>query len=256
MRVDASITGGSRQVLVLTVRDVEMGFRVTVLLGQTEVNHVDLVPTFSDAHQEIVGLNVTMDKGLGMNVFNAGDELIGQQKHRLQGKLAVAKVEQILQAGSKKIQDHGIVITFGPKPAHKWNANPSSKRLVDTGLIFKLRMLRFDALQLDGDLFARDDIGAYRVRLACSTSRPEFPHRGKYHRSCHFQSYGQYGIYCPRGDPRRELSANDFQQDEVVNEVETRSECNHLVGWWWNDRARIDIRIFRLQPWCMPQAWE
>lgn len=154
MGIDAGIAGCPRQVFILTIWYVEMGFWVTVLLSQTEVDDVDLVPTLSNAHQEIVRFDVTMDKGLGMNVFNAGNELIGQQKDRLQGEFAIAKVEQILQARSKEIQDHGVVITFCAKPTHKRNADPSSKRFIDTSLIFELWMLRFDTFQLDGDLFA------------------------------------------------------------------------------------------------------
>lgn len=36
-----------------------------------------------------------------MNVLDARDELIGEQKDGLQGELAVAKIEEILQARSK-----------------------------------------------------------------------------------------------------------------------------------------------------------
>jgi hypothetical protein len=39
-----------------------VGLWVAVLLGETEIDDVDLVPTFSDAHQEIVGLDITMDE--------------------------------------------------------------------------------------------------------------------------------------------------------------------------------------------------
>lgn len=161
MRIYACIAGRPCQVLVLAVWDMEVGLRVTILLCQAKVNHIDLISTLADAHQEVVRLDVTVDERLGMDIFDARDELVGQQQHRLQGKFAVAKVEKILQAWAEKIQDHGVVITFRPEPAHKRNANTSCKRLVDTGFIFKLRMLGFDTLQLDGNLFARDDVGTY-----------------------------------------------------------------------------------------------
>jgi hypothetical protein len=47
--------------------------RVTVLLGESEVNDVDLVPTLADAHEEVVGLDVAVDEVAGMNVLDAGD---------------------------------------------------------------------------------------------------------------------------------------------------------------------------------------
>ena len=71
MSVDAGITGGTSQVLVLTVRNVEVSLGIAVLLGQTKVNHVHLVPTFANAHQEVVGFDITVNKVLGVDIFDA-----------------------------------------------------------------------------------------------------------------------------------------------------------------------------------------
>src|SRR4051812_38273204 len=106
MGVDGCITGSASQVLVLPVRNMEMGLRVPVLLCQTEIDDVDLVTTLADAHEEVIRLDITVDEGFGVNVLDAGDELIGEQEHRLQGELAVAEVEEILQAGAEKVKDH------------------------------------------------------------------------------------------------------------------------------------------------------
>ena len=77
MGVDGGITGCAGQVLVLPVRDVEVGLRVTVLLGQTKIDDIDLVAALADAHEEVVGLDITVDEGLGVDVLDAGDELVG-----------------------------------------------------------------------------------------------------------------------------------------------------------------------------------
>lgn len=79
MGVDASIARRARQVLVLSVGNVEVRLRVTILLGQPEVNNVDLISTLSDAHEEVVGFDITVDEGLGVNVLDAGDELVGKE---------------------------------------------------------------------------------------------------------------------------------------------------------------------------------
>ena len=76
--VDRSITGSTGQVLVLSVWNVEVRLWVTVLLGQTEINDIDLVTTLSDAHQEVVWLDITVDEGLCVDVLDAGDELVGE----------------------------------------------------------------------------------------------------------------------------------------------------------------------------------
>ena len=95
-----------------------------------------------------------------MNVLNAGDELIGEKQHRLERELAVAEVEQILKRRTEQIQDHGVVVALGAKPANEGDANSAGKGLVDTGFILQLRVLSLDALELDGNLLARDDVGA------------------------------------------------------------------------------------------------
>jgi hypothetical protein len=133
---------------------------VTVFLGQTEIDDIDLVAALADTHEEVVRLDITVDEGLGMDVLDAGDELIGQQKNGLQGELAVAEVEKILQAGSEEIKNHGIVVALGTEPADKWDTNTTGERLVDTGLIFELGVLGLDRLKLDGNLFTRDNISA------------------------------------------------------------------------------------------------
>jgi len=100
---------------------------VAVLLGQAKVNNIDLVPTLANAHQEVIRLDIAVDEGFGMDVLNPGDELIGEEENRLQGKFAVAKVEQVLQAGTKKVENHGIVVTFRTEPANKGDANSSGQ---------------------------------------------------------------------------------------------------------------------------------
>ena len=160
MGVDGGITSSSGQVLVLPIRDVEVRLWVTVFLGQTEIDDIDLVAALADTHEEVVRLDITVDEGLGMDVLDAGDELIGQQKNGLQGELAVAEVEKILQAGSEEIKNHGIVVALGTKPADKWDTDTTGERLVDTGLIFELGVLGLDRLKLDGNFFTRDDISA------------------------------------------------------------------------------------------------
>jgi hypothetical protein len=161
--VDAGITGGTSQVLVLTVRDVEVSLRVTVLLRKTKVNDVDLVTALANAHEEVVGLDVTVDEGLGVNVLDAGNKLIGEKQHCLQGELAVAEVEEVFEGRAEEVEDHGVVIALSSEPADEGDADTASEGLVDTGFIFELRVLGLDALELDGDLFTGDDVGAYRL---------------------------------------------------------------------------------------------
>jgi len=160
MGIDRSITGSTSQVLVLPIWNMEMSLRITVLLGQTKINNIDLVATLSNAHKEVVRLDITVNEGLGVDVFDTRDELIGEEQDGLQGELAVAEVEQVLQAGTEKVENHGIVVTLGAEPSYEGDTDTTGQRLVNTSLILELRMLRLDALELDGNLLAGDDVGA------------------------------------------------------------------------------------------------
>lgn len=95
-----------------------------------------------------------------MNVLNAGNELVSQQQDRLERKFAVAKVEQVLKRGAEQIEDHGVVVTFCAIPANEGNADAASKTFVDTCLVLKLGVLGLDTFELDGDFFARNDVGS------------------------------------------------------------------------------------------------
>jgi hypothetical protein len=158
--VDAGIAGGTSQVLVLSIRDVEVRLGIAVLLGESEIDHVDLVAALANAHEEVVRLDIAVDERLGVDVLDSGDELVGEEQNGLEGELAVAEVEQVLQRGTKEIQDHGIVVALGTKPADEGNADTTCEGLVDAGLVFELRVLGLDALKLDGDLLAGDDVSA------------------------------------------------------------------------------------------------
>lgn len=62
MCVYGGVAGRARQVLVLPVRDVLVCAGITVLFGQTKVNDVHQVALLSKPHQEVVGLDISMDE--------------------------------------------------------------------------------------------------------------------------------------------------------------------------------------------------
>ena len=50
-------------------------------------------------------------------------QLVCQHEHSLETELAVAEVEEVLQAGTQQVQDHDIVVTFHAIPPHVWDAS-------------------------------------------------------------------------------------------------------------------------------------
>ena len=96
MGVDGSVPSSTSQVLVLPVRNMQVSLGVSVFLGETEINHIDLIASFADTHEEIVGLDISVDKVSRVNVFDSRNELIGEKKDSLESELSVTEVEQIL----------------------------------------------------------------------------------------------------------------------------------------------------------------
>lgn len=73
MCVDGGVASGPRQVLVLSVGDVEVGLGVPEFLRKPKVDDVDLVAALANAHEEIVRLDVAVNEVAGMDIFDAGD---------------------------------------------------------------------------------------------------------------------------------------------------------------------------------------
>lgn len=139
---------------------MEVGLGVTVFLSQTEVNNIDLVPSLSNTHQEIVGLDVTMNERFGMDVLDSRDQLVGQEENGLEGKFSIAEIEKIFERRTEEIEHHGVVVTLGSKPADERDTDTSGEGLVDSCFIFELRMFGLDGFKFDGDFFTRDDVSA------------------------------------------------------------------------------------------------
>lgn len=58
MSIDTSVPCGTRQIFVLSIRDVLMSPTVTELFGQTKVDNVNEVTFLTEAHEKIIGLDI------------------------------------------------------------------------------------------------------------------------------------------------------------------------------------------------------
>lgn len=69
MGVDAHVTSSSRQGLSLSIRNVLLRLRVSVLLSHTKIDDVDYIGSFSARapDEEVVGLDVSVDEVLFMD---------------------------------------------------------------------------------------------------------------------------------------------------------------------------------------------
>jgi hypothetical protein len=73
MCVDGGVTRSAREVLVLFVGDVLVGFGVAVFLAETEVDQVGNVRLLRETHQVVFGLYVPVDVVLRVQPFDTLD---------------------------------------------------------------------------------------------------------------------------------------------------------------------------------------
>lgn len=50
-----------------------MRFGISILLGKTKVDDIDLIASLSDSHQEVVWLDISMDEVSGVYIFDTRD---------------------------------------------------------------------------------------------------------------------------------------------------------------------------------------
>jgi hypothetical protein len=108
--------------------------------------------------------------------------LVCEEEDCFEGEFAIAKVEEVFERGTKEIENHGIlrisIVKESRKIRNRTQCQTNGQResrlpqqepvinittrstlyLVDSRLIFQLRMLGLCRLKLDGDFFSRDDV--------------------------------------------------------------------------------------------------
>jgi len=160
MGIDRRVAGGAGEVLVLAVQDVMTRVRIAELLGQPEVDQEELIAVPTNAHEEVVRLNVAMDEALQMDVLQATDHLVDQHQHCLDGEVARAEVEQVLERGSQQVHDQGVEVLLLAVVTDTGEAHAAAQDAVQLGLVQQLRMTGVGTLHLDGHLLAALDAHA------------------------------------------------------------------------------------------------
>ena len=70
--VNQGVAVSSHQILIFTIENMEMDFGISVLRCKTKVNN-NLVAMCANAYEKIVGLDVTVDEVMRMNILDAKD---------------------------------------------------------------------------------------------------------------------------------------------------------------------------------------
>ena len=65
------------------------------------MNSAHLIGALAKPHQEVVGLNISVNEAFRVQGFYASSELVGQHQHSLDAERAATKVKEVLEAWPK-----------------------------------------------------------------------------------------------------------------------------------------------------------
>ena len=100
---------------------------VPVLLGQTKVDHEQLVAVAPNPHQKVVWFDVPMDEILVVHILDPPNHLVSQHEDGLHGKSPRAEVEEIFEARAKQVHHQHIVVALYTKPPNMRDTHASLK---------------------------------------------------------------------------------------------------------------------------------
>lgn len=97
VRVDRCVARRAGQVLAVLVGDV-LALRIFKALGKPEINDVDLVFSLvRSSDEEVVWLDIAVDNSLLVHLLDAHQHLSRDQEDRLEVKLPLTRLKQILE---------------------------------------------------------------------------------------------------------------------------------------------------------------
>ncbi len=146
--VDGRVARSARERLLLRVGNVLVCARVAIPFREAKVDDVDNVLLLVEANEEVVWLHIAVHVVARVHVLEALDQLVRKQQRRLQGKLARAKVEEVLQGRTEEVHHERVVREVPSEPPHGGDACHGSvhsselELLVQLGLVGDLRVAR------------------------------------------------------------------------------------------------------------------
>lgn len=78
MIINTRITASSPELAIIIICPMDAHFRISVFLHKVKIHDVYQISKLAGSHQEVFWLDIAMDKGFTVDVFDARDQLIGK----------------------------------------------------------------------------------------------------------------------------------------------------------------------------------
>ena len=73
MIINTSITASPSELAIVIIRLMDARFRISIFLRQAKINNVYQISLPAGSHQKVFGLDIAMDNGFRVDIFDARD---------------------------------------------------------------------------------------------------------------------------------------------------------------------------------------
>jgi hypothetical protein len=163
MGVDAHVASSSTETLPLTIRDVLLGLGIAVLLGHTEVNHMDNVRRFGSrtTNEEVVRFDIAVDEVAFVYRLDAREHLSSSHAYGLDGKLATAHIKEVFQTRTKEVNDEDVVQALLAKVVDLGDSRAVGEDAIGATFVSELGCFSFSRFEFDRDGLGVEEIRAF-----------------------------------------------------------------------------------------------
>jgi hypothetical protein len=168
--VKRGIAGGAGELFTFFVRNVPACVRIFVPFGKAEVDHVNNVLLLANADQEVVRLDVAVQKSLLVDIFDALEHLNRNHQHSLQAELSVTELKQVFERRPKEIHHEHVIFLVRTVVVHTRNSASTLKQPIQFRLIVELREFGLQRLDLRRHFFVLALVCHYKTNTSHSDS--------------------------------------------------------------------------------------
>ena len=138
------------------------------LVNYAEVNQINPIITFFEAHQEIVWFDISMNNVLAMNMLETTDELIDNHQHGFQRERAAAETQKIGQTWPKQFRHHVIIFPIFTVRINARNADTTGEFLNSHDFRIETWIIDCEKFEFDRNLSIGLEINCFLKNQYCT----------------------------------------------------------------------------------------
>ena len=141
-------------------------------MDYAEVNQVNPIATPSEAHQEVVWFDISMNNVLAMDMLETTDELIGNHQYGFQRERAAAETQKIGQTWPKQFRHHVMIFLIFTVRIDTRNAYTAGEFLNSHDFRIEAWIIDCEGFEFDRNLSIGLEINCFLENQYCIVHTP------------------------------------------------------------------------------------